>query len=235
MKFLLTLRFLCFYEVQRCFCLGTCKQPWSVKYDVYCLFSLPWLCVLISVGYFVCFDSFLSIVTVMPIRLVMVAWRSLNARYLTKCAKVLVEMCCIPFSILQRDWKIVSKKRDTAESITLSTCVVAHNNALLALLVSNNFVEIKSSVFKRFSRDNVQVMVYSGDVVGGLGGNGSNEHGNVGRITKLLSAVEEEKKEVAAKSVPEPEKTTEAASVKPPKAKECDEGEDEDGNLKGVL
>ncbi|KAK1397139.1 hypothetical protein POM88_007002 [Heracleum sosnowskyi] len=55
------------------------------------------------------------------------------------------------------------------------------------------------------------------------------------RITKLLSAVEEEKKEVVAKPVPEPEKTTEAASVKPPKAEECDEGEDEDENLKGVL
>lgn len=40
--------------------------------------------------------------------------------------------------------------------------MVAHNNALLALLISNNFAEIKSNVFKRFSKDNVQVMVYSG-------------------------------------------------------------------------
>lgn len=51
-----------------------------------------------------------------------------------------------------------------AEAITLSTCVVAHNNALLALLISNNFAEIKSNVFKRFSKDNVQVMVYSDSV-----------------------------------------------------------------------
>ncbi|KAK1378678.1 hypothetical protein POM88_025422 [Heracleum sosnowskyi] len=49
-----------------------------------------------------------------------------------------------------------------------------------------------------------------------------------------LYAVEEEKKEVAAKPLPEPEKTIEAASVKQPKAEECDEGEDEDGDLKGV-
>ncbi|KAK1396611.1 hypothetical protein POM88_006474 [Heracleum sosnowskyi] len=40
---------------------------------------------------------------------------------------------------------------------------------------------------------------------------------------------------VDAKPVPEPEKTIEASSVKPPKAEECDEGEDEDGDLKGVL
>ncbi|KAK1400870.1 hypothetical protein POM88_000475 [Heracleum sosnowskyi] len=31
------------------------------------------------------------------------------------------------------------------------------------------------------------------------------------------------------------EKTTKASSVKPPKAEECDEGEDDDGDLKGVL
>lgn len=43
--------------------------------------------------------------------------------------------------------------------------MVAHNNALMALLVSNNFAEIKRSVFKRFSRDNVQVMVYSGKIL----------------------------------------------------------------------
>ncbi|CAK9137452.1 unnamed protein product [Ilex paraguariensis] len=46
------------------------------------------------------------------------------------------------------------------EAITLSTCIVAHNNALLALLVSNNFAEIKSNVFKRFSKENIHSMVY---------------------------------------------------------------------------
>ncbi|XP_020973351.1 protein POLLEN DEFECTIVE IN GUIDANCE 1 isoform X2 [Arachis ipaensis] len=47
-----------------------------------------------------------------------------------------------------------------AQAITLSTCIVAHNNALFALLVSNNFAEIKSNVFKRYSRDNVHSLVY---------------------------------------------------------------------------
>jgi len=49
-----------------------------------------------------------------------------------------------------------------AQAITLSTCIVAHNNALLALLVSNNFAEIKSNVFKRYSMDNVHSLVYFG-------------------------------------------------------------------------
>jgi hypothetical protein len=51
-----------------------------------------------------------------------------------------------------------------AQAITLSTCIVAHNNALLALLVSNNFAEIKSSVFKRFSKDNIHGLVYADSI-----------------------------------------------------------------------
>ncbi|KAG5043230.1 hypothetical protein JHK87_007145 [Glycine soja] len=47
------------------------------------------------------------------------------------------------------------------EAITLSVCIVSHYNALPALLVSNNFSEIKSYVFKGYSKDNVHSMVYS--------------------------------------------------------------------------
>ncbi|KAK1399405.1 hypothetical protein POM88_009268 [Heracleum sosnowskyi] len=55
---------------------------------------------------------------------------------------------------------------------------------------------------------------------------------NIGVVCRVLG---EKKKEVDVKPVLEPEKTTEAAFVKPPKAEECDEGEDEEGGLKGVL
>jgi len=47
-----------------------------------------------------------------------------------------------------------------AQAITLSACIIAHNNALLALLVSNNFAEIKSNVFKRVSKENLHNLVY---------------------------------------------------------------------------
>ncbi|WVZ60281.1 hypothetical protein U9M48_010327 [Paspalum notatum var. saurae] len=47
-----------------------------------------------------------------------------------------------------------------AHGITLSACIIAHNNALLALLVSNNFAEIKSNVFKRVSKENLHNLVY---------------------------------------------------------------------------
>lgn len=38
--------------------------------------------------------------------------------------------------------------------ITLNVCVNSYSNALLTLLMSNQFVEIKSSVFKRFEKEN---------------------------------------------------------------------------------
>lgn len=50
-----------------------------------------------------------------------------------------------------------------AQAITLSTCIIAHNNALLALLVSNNFAEIKSNVFKKVSKENLHNLVYYGE------------------------------------------------------------------------
>ncbi|XLT46370.1 hypothetical protein HN873_038974, partial [Arachis hypogaea] len=50
-------------------------------------------------------------------------------------------------------------------AITLSTYIVSHNNALFALLVSNNFAQIKSNVFKRYSGDNVYNLVYFGKLL----------------------------------------------------------------------
>ncbi|KAH1257946.1 Protein POLLEN DEFECTIVE IN GUIDANCE 1 [Glycine max] len=50
------------------------------------------------------------------------------------------------------------------QAITLSVCIVSHYNALPALLVSNNFSEIKSYVFKGYSKDNVHSMVYSDSI-----------------------------------------------------------------------
>lgn len=39
--------------------------------------------------------------------------------------------------------------------VTLNVAINSHNNALLTLLVSNQFVEIKGSVFKKFQKDNL--------------------------------------------------------------------------------
>ncbi|XP_017226690.1 protein POLLEN DEFECTIVE IN GUIDANCE 1-like [Daucus carota subsp. sativus] len=204
------------------------------------IFRLPWRCeLLINVGFFVCLDSFLSLVTIMPTRLLVTTWKHLQARQFRRlsaaelsdfgcflalvCGVILLQqtdisliyhmirgqgtiklyvvynvleifdkLCqsfggdvlqtlfnsadglanCSPESRTYWLWRFISDEALTvtssiihsfillAQAITLSTCIVAHNNALPALLVSNNFAEIKSNVFKRFSKDNVQSMVY---------------------------------------------------------------------------
>ncbi|KAL9314068.1 hypothetical protein ACSQ67_019520 [Phaseolus vulgaris] len=237
--------------------LGNEKERERV-YDT--IFRLPWRCELvellvftfkitsissqlIDVGFFVCFDSFLSLLTVMPARIMMAIWRLLKTRQFKRlstmeisdfgcflimtCGVVLLQrtdisliyhmirgqgtiklyvvynvleifdkLCqsfngdvlqtlflsaeglanCPHESIRFWIWRFVSDQALAvvasnilhlcffpqlfAQAITLSTCIVAHNNALLALLVSNNFAEIKSNVFKRYSMDNVHSLVY---------------------------------------------------------------------------
>ncbi|XP_059302245.1 protein POLLEN DEFECTIVE IN GUIDANCE 1 isoform X1 [Lycium ferocissimum] len=204
------------------------------------IFRLPWRCeLLIDVGFFVCLDSFLSLLTVMPTRLIMICWRFLKTRQFKNLSAVeLSDIGCfvalasgaillqqtdisliyhmirgqgtiklyVVYNVLEVFDKlfqsfcgdVMQTLFNTAEglansstesmqywmrrfivdevvavvpilvhsfillaqAITLSTCIVAHNNALFALLVSNNFAEIKSNVFKRYSKDNVHNLVY---------------------------------------------------------------------------
>ncbi|CAN4109915.1 unnamed protein product [Withania somnifera] len=154
------------------------------------IFHLPWRCeLLIDVGFFVCLDSFLSLLTVIPMRLILISWRFLKTRQFRKLSAVELSDigCCVALAsggiLLQQTdisliyhmicgqgtiklyvvynvLEVVHSFILLAQAITLSTCIVAHNNALFALLVSNNFAEIKSNVFKRYSKDNVHNLVY---------------------------------------------------------------------------
>ncbi|XWS69482.1 hypothetical protein CRYUN_Cryun04dG0182600 [Craigia yunnanensis] len=221
--------------------LGSEKERERV-YDT--IFRLPWRCeLLIDVGFFVCFDSFLSLLTIMPTRILIMLWRLLTTRQFKRpsaaelcdfgcfavlaCGVILLEQTDISliyhmirgqgtiklyvvYSVLEifdklcqsfggdvletlfnsaeglancsqenmRFWirrfvydqalaitfSILHSFILLAQAITLSTCIVAHNNALYALLVSNNFAEIKSNVFKRFSKDNIHSLVYADSV-----------------------------------------------------------------------
>ncbi|RWR91444.1 protein POLLEN DEFECTIVE IN GUIDANCE 1 [Cinnamomum micranthum f. kanehirae] len=204
------------------------------------MFHVPWRCeLLINVGFFVCLDSFLSLLTIMPARILMTFWRFLNVRQFQRpCAAELSDFGCfivlasgvtllqatdisliyhiirgqgtIKLYVVYNVLEIFDKLCQSfggdvlqvlfnsaegvascapenmafelmrfildqtiavlaillhsfillAQAITLSTCIVAHNNALLALLVSNNFSEIKSNVFKRVSKENIHSLAY---------------------------------------------------------------------------
>ncbi|XP_027345076.1 protein POLLEN DEFECTIVE IN GUIDANCE 1-like [Abrus precatorius] len=206
------------------------------------IFRLPWRCeLLIDVGFFVCFNSFLSLLTIMPTRIAMTIWRLLKTRKFKRPSTVELSdfgcfliMACGVTVLLQIDisliyhmirgqatiklyviynvleifdklcqgfigdvlqmllhsaeglakcppetesmrfwtWRFISDQVLAVvtsivhsfillvQAITLSACIVSHYNALPALLVSNNFSEIKSYVFKGYSKDNVHSMVY---------------------------------------------------------------------------
>ncbi|EMS58698.1 hypothetical protein TRIUR3_25218 [Triticum urartu] len=156
------------------------------------MFHVPWRCErLIVAGFFVCLDSFLSLLTIMPARIVMTVWRILKTRqFLRPNAADLSDYGCfvvlalgvaslqmidisliyhvirgqgtiklyVVYNVLES--LLVHSFVLLAQAITLSTCIIAHNNALLALLVSNNFAEIKSNVFKKVSKENLHNLVY---------------------------------------------------------------------------
>ncbi|XP_008811935.1 protein POLLEN DEFECTIVE IN GUIDANCE 1-like isoform X2 [Phoenix dactylifera] len=204
------------------------------------MFHVPWRCErLIVAGFFVCLDSFLSLLTIMPARILMTIWRVLHTRQFQRpnaaelsdfgCFIVLTigvitlqmtdisliyhiirgqgivklyvvynvleifdKLCqsfgedvlqvlfnsaeglsnCLPDNMIFQLMRFILDEAIAiiafvvhsfillAQAITLSTCIIGHNNALLALLVSNNFSEVKSSVFKRVSKENLHSLVY---------------------------------------------------------------------------
>ncbi|CAN0857740.1 Protein POLLEN DEFECTIVE IN GUIDANCE 1 [Linum grandiflorum] len=66
-------------SLRRTTTLGSEKERERV-YDT--IFRLPWRCeLLIDVGFFVCLDSFLSLLTVMPTRILMTVWKLLTRQF----------------------------------------------------------------------------------------------------------------------------------------------------------
>ena len=49
--------------------------------------------------------------------------------------------------------------------VTLNVAVNSYSNALLSLLMSNQFVEIKGTVFKKFEKENLFQMACAGNLL----------------------------------------------------------------------
>ena len=54
------------------------------------------------------------------------------------------------------------------QMVTLNVAVNSYSNALLTLLISNQFVEIKGSVFKKFEKENLFQLSCSGKPLGAV-------------------------------------------------------------------
>jgi hypothetical protein len=49
------------------------------------------------------------------------------------------------------------------QATSLSVAINSYNNVLITIMVSNNFVELKGSVFKKFETNNLFQMACSGE------------------------------------------------------------------------
>ena len=70
----------------------------------------------------------------------------------------------LPYALLALIYTFIHALIQFYQLITLNVSLNSHNNALLTLLVSNQFVEIKQSVFKKFEKENL-FQVSCSDVV----------------------------------------------------------------------
>ncbi|KMZ59641.1 Protein POLLEN DEFECTIVE IN GUIDANCE 1 [Zostera marina] len=195
----------------------------QIVYDV--MFSVPLKCeLLILAGFFVCLDSFLSLLTIMPARILIMLSRVVDVRQFQRfdaadlsdfgcLVAMFLGVVCLQLADISMIYHIIrgqgviklymvynvlemfdkllqsfgeevlqvlfssAERLATCSSdnflhvllrfvidqmiaaITLSTCIVAHNHALASLLISSNFAEIKSFVFRRVNKGNLHRLV----------------------------------------------------------------------------
>lgn len=79
-----------------------------------------------------------------------------------------LQVRCVRVALL---WPLTSLVIHTmlllVQATSLSVAINSYNNALITILVSNNFVELKGSVFKKFETHNLFQMSCSGKILVG--------------------------------------------------------------------
>ncbi|KAF8378819.1 hypothetical protein HHK36_030168 [Tetracentron sinense] len=105
------------------------------------IFRLPWRCeLLIDVGFFVCVDSFLSLLTIMPTRILMTFWRFLNIRQFQRpFAEELSDFGC--FIVLACGVTLL-QQIDSVERF--------HISAFILFVLAQNILEAEGPWFESF-------------------------------------------------------------------------------------
>ncbi|KAF1743553.1 hypothetical protein MXB_232 [Myxobolus squamalis] len=129
-------------------------------------------------GVIACFDNFLCYLTIYPLKIVFFFVKILSAVYSHKSTKVLDKlMCSLGFDVIDYATQMIAHAKYGAaidrvlnihslimlfQLICLNVAVNAHNHLLFSLFISNQIVEIKGSVFKKFDRKNLVYMCNHG-------------------------------------------------------------------------
>ncbi|VFQ66474.1 unnamed protein product [Cuscuta campestris] len=130
-------------------CLGNEKERERV-YDT--IIHLPWRCeLLINVGFFVCLDSFLSLLTIMPTRIIITFWKFLRFRQLTwPSAAQICDFGCFLALIIG-----VTLLQQTDISLIYH---MIRGQGTVKLYVVYNVLEIFDKLFQSFGGDVMQTL-----------------------------------------------------------------------------
>ncbi|KAI5386508.1 variant 3, Protein POLLEN DEFTIVE IN GUIDANCE 1 [Lathyrus oleraceus] len=121
------------------------------------IFRLPWRCeLLIDVGFFVCFNSFLSLLTVMPTRVVMIFWKLLKTRKFKRLSTVeLSDFGC---------FVIMACGITVLQQIDISLIYhIIRGQATIKLYVIYNVLEVFDKLCQTFNGDVLQMLFHSAD------------------------------------------------------------------------
>ncbi|XP_065649427.1 transmembrane anterior posterior transformation protein 1 homolog isoform X2 [Hydra vulgaris] len=100
-------------------------------------------------GFLLCFDVFLFVFTFLPIRILFALFTAVKRL-----------LFCNRGNLVEPAQKIDLMKAlhtilNLLQVIVLNVALNSYNKALLTIMISNQFIEIKSSVFKRFEKNNL--------------------------------------------------------------------------------
>ncbi|XP_073226262.1 protein POLLEN DEFECTIVE IN GUIDANCE 1-like isoform X3 [Cicer arietinum] len=121
------------------------------------IFRLPWRCeLLIDVGFFVCFNSFLSLFTVVPTRVVMTSWKLLKTRKFKRPSTIeLSDLGC---------FVIMACGVTVLQQIDISLIYhIIRGQATIKLYVIYNVLEIFDKICQSFNGDVLQMLFHSAE------------------------------------------------------------------------
>ena len=94
-------------------------------------------------------------------------------------------MCVCVWPTFPDSFPVIHTVVILVQTVTLNVAVNSHSKALLTIMVSNNFVELKGSVFKKFEKNNLFQMSCSGEEEKQGGREGGEEGREGGREFEL--------------------------------------------------
>ncbi|KAG8382677.1 hypothetical protein BUALT_Bualt05G0102100 [Buddleja alternifolia] len=128
------------------------------------IFRLPWRCeLLINIGLFVCIDSFLSLLTIMPTRIIMTFWRLIKTRQFKRPSSLeLSDFGCFIVLIIGVTLLQQAVLNFCGSDISLIYHMI-RGQGIIKLYVVYNVLEVFDKLCQSFGGDVIQALFNSAD------------------------------------------------------------------------